>query len=188
MVVWREGAVGGVVECYDDGREGRLRLRRFSKHGGLNVVEHGGGIEGFNTQLAYVPERRIAVMVLSNVNGTAPGAMGSQLLDVALGLPVELASERKAVAISKEELAKFVGVYELTPSFSLTTAVGVDGLTVQGTGQPAVPLIYTGVKDGHPRFFQTKVNAELEFVPDASWAMTGVVLHQGGHDSPGKRR
>jgi len=125
---------------------------------------------------------------LSNVNGTAPGAMGAQLLDVALGIPVELASERKEVAISKEELAKFVGVYDLTPSFSLTMAVAGDRLTVQGTGQDALPMIYLGVKDGHPRFFQRQVNAELEFVPDASGAMTGVVLHQGGHDSPGKRR
>jgi Beta-lactamase len=71
-----------------------------SERGGLKVVEHGGGIEGFNTQLAYVPERLIAVVVLSNVNATAPDAMGSQLLDVALGRPAELASERKAVARS----------------------------------------------------------------------------------------
>jgi CubicO group peptidase (beta-lactamase class C family) len=195
LLKWEHGLFGGKVlseaslQAMTTAGRGGYGLGLFvSKHGGLKVVEHDGGIEGFNTHLAYVPERRIAVMVLSNVNGVAPGSMGGQLLDVALGIPVELASERKAVAISKEELAKFVGVYDLTPNFSLTTAVGADGLTVQGTGQDAHPVIYLGVKDGHPRFFQAQVNAELEFVPDASGAMTAVVLHQGGHDSPGKRR
>ena len=134
----------------------------------IKVVEHGGGIEGFNTDLAYVPERRIAVVVLSNVNGVAPGMMGDQLLDVVLGKPVILASERKAVPIAKEELAKFVGVYDLAPTFSVTFAVSGDGLTAQGTGQPALPLLYQGAKDGHPRFFASQAGAEFEFVPDAA--------------------
>jgi CubicO group peptidase (beta-lactamase class C family) len=159
----------------------------ITKKGTLNLVEHGGGIEGFNTHLAYVPERRIAVVVLSNVNGAAPGTLGGQLLDVVLGNPVTLAREHKAVPIAKEELTKFVGVYDLAPTFSITFAIAGDGLTGQGTGQPALPLMYLGVKDGHPRFFVTQVGAEFEFVPDATGALTSVILHQGGHDMPGKR-
>jgi len=151
-------------------------------------VDHGGGIEGFNTFLSYVPERKIAVVVLSNVNGGAPDQMAHQLLNVVLGKPVILPSERKAVPITKEELAKFVGVYELAPTFSLTFAVSGDGLTGQGTGQPALSLIYLGAKDGHPRFFVTQVGAEIEFVPDANGGFASIVLHQGGHDAPGKRK
>ena len=59
------------------------------KRDGHDVIEHEGGIEGFNTYLGYEPERRIAVIVLSNVNGTAPGIMGPQLLDVASGKTVK---------------------------------------------------------------------------------------------------
>jgi CubicO group peptidase (beta-lactamase class C family) len=154
---------------------------------GIEVVEHGGGIEGFNTNLIYAPDKRICVVVLANVNGAAPGQMGQQLLDVTLGKPVELATERKFVPIAKEELAKFVGLYDLAPTFSLTVAQAGDGLTVQGTGQPALPVIYLGVKDGHPRFFSTAVGAEIEFVPDASGAITSLVLHQNGANVPGKR-
>src|SRR5579863_74098 len=79
----------------------------IENHDGVRVVSHGGGIEGFNTHLAYAPEKQIAVIVLSNVNGAAPDTMGGQLMDTALGKPVVLASERKAVRITKEELAKF---------------------------------------------------------------------------------
>lgn len=154
---------------------------------GVRIVSHGGGIEGFNTQLEYAPEKQIAVVVLSNVNGGAPDAMGGQLMDTVLGKPVVLAGERKAVSISKEELAKFVGVYDLAPTFSLTIAISGDHLTGQGTGQPAIDLLYQGVKDGHPTFFVAPVNAEIEFVPDASGAMTSLILHQNGQSMPAKK-
>lgn len=155
---------------------------------GVHVVDHGGGIEGFNTSLMYVPERRIAIVVLSNVNGGAPESMSHKLLDVVLGRPVTLASERKVMPISQAELERFVGVYQLAPSFSLTIAVTKDGLTGQGTGQPSLPLFYEGIKDGHPLFFFRMVDAEIEFVPDASGKIDSLILHQAGHNVPGKRQ
>lgn len=154
---------------------------------GVRIVSHGGGIEGFNTQLEYAPEKQIVVVVLSNVNGGAPDAMGGQLMDTVLGKPVVLAGERKAVPIAKEELAKFVGVYDLSPTFSLTIAISGDHLTGQGTHQPAIDLMYQGAKDGHPTFFVAPVNAEIEFVPDASGAMTSLILHQNGQNIPAKK-
>ncbi len=51
---------------------------------GTKVVTHDGEIEGFNTYLAYIPARKIAVVVLSNVNGDAPNAMGNQIVNAAL--------------------------------------------------------------------------------------------------------
>ena len=80
--------------------------------------------------------------------------MGAQLLDVAMGKPVILASERKPVPIAKGELQKFTGVYDVNPIFALTIAVSRDSLTLQGTCQPAAaPAMYQGAEGGHPRFF-----------------------------------
>jgi CubicO group peptidase (beta-lactamase class C family) len=195
LLKWERGLFGGKLLSADSLKamttpgKGSYGLGVFvADKGGLKEVSHGGGIEGFNTNLICVPERRIAVVVLSNVNGSAPGVMGDQLLDVVLGKPVALGNERKALPITKEELAKFVGVYDLAPTFSITFAVSGDALTAQGTGQPAFPLMYVGSKDGHPRFFTAQVNAEIEFVPDATGLFTSMVLHQGGHDAPGKRQ
>lgn len=193
LLKWEHGLFGGKVLSADSLKlmtapgKGDYGLGVFvTKKGELTVVDHDGGIEGFNTHLAYVPERKIAVVVLSNVNGGAPGTMGAQLLDVVLGHPVTLANEHKAMPITKDQLAKFVGVYDLTPTFSITFAVSGDGLTGQGTGQSALPLMYLGVIDGHPRFFVAQVDAEFEFVPDAGGVFSSVILHQGGHDMPGK--
>jgi CubicO group peptidase (beta-lactamase class C family) len=194
LLKWEQGLFGGKILNADS-----LKLMTTPGKGdygfgvfiqtqdGVRIVSHGGGIEGFNTQLEYAPEKQIAVVALSNVNGGAPGSMGGQLMDTVLGKPVVLAGEHKAVPISKEELAKFVGVYDLAPAFSLTIAISGDHLTGQGTGQPAIDLMYQGVKDGHPTFFVAPVNAEIEFVPDASGAMTSLILHQNGQSMPAKK-
>ena len=133
LLKWEHGLFGGKVLSADSLKamttpgNGNYGLGvGVADKGSLKVVSHGGGIEGFNTNLAYVPERRIAVVVLSNVNGMAPDMMGDKLLDVVLGKPVMLANELKAVPIAKDELAKFVGIYDLAPTFSITFAVAND--------------------------------------------------------------
>lgn len=156
---------------------------------GLKVIEHGGGIQGFSTELIYVPERNIAVVVLSNVYSSVPGTLGEQLLDVALGKPVILASERKPVPIAKEELKKFIGIYDLSPAFAITITVGGDSLMAQGTGQGhAIPMMYQGNAGGHARFYVPHFDAEVEFVSDATGEVASLVLHQGGGSIPGKKR
>jgi CubicO group peptidase (beta-lactamase class C family) len=155
---------------------------------GVKVVDHGGGIEGFNTSLFYVPEKRVCVVVLANVNGSAPDQMGKQLLDVALGKTVVLDSERKSVPITQAELAKFVGVYDLTPAFAITIAQTENGLTAQGTGKAALPMMYQGAEDGHPRFFVAQIGAEIEFVPDATGVIQSLILHQHGTNRPAKKQ
>jgi CubicO group peptidase (beta-lactamase class C family) len=160
----------------------------IGQHDGVKTIEHGGGIEGFNTFLLYAPERKIVIVALSNVNGGAPEQISGQLLDVALGKPVTLASERKALPIEADQLQRFAGAYQLAPGFSILIAVTKDGLTGQATGQQAFPMFYAGDEGGHPRFFLRVVPAEIEFVPDASGKITSMILHQNGHDMPGKRQ
>jgi len=57
---------------------------------GRRVISHGGGIDGFNTHLAYYPDTKTVIVALSNVNGTAPGQIASQLGAVMHGDTVTL--------------------------------------------------------------------------------------------------
>jgi CubicO group peptidase (beta-lactamase class C family) len=154
---------------------------------GMEVVDHNGAIEGFVAHLAYVPEPRIAVIVLSNVFGGASPAMGNQLVETMLGKSVVLASERKAVPISKDDLAKFEGTYQMSSGMSFTFTARGDSLEMNAGGT-IVPLLYQGVKEGHPRFYVAMIDGEIEFVPDSSGAMTTVLSHQHGNEQSGKRR
>jgi CubicO group peptidase (beta-lactamase class C family) len=49
------------------------------------VIAHGGGIDGFNTFMAYYPATRTVVIVLSNVNGPVPGQASARLAAIVHG-------------------------------------------------------------------------------------------------------
>lgn len=196
LLRWEQGLFGGKIlngselkamTTADKGNYGLgVEVRDVD---GMKVIEHGGGIQGFSAELIYVPERNIGVAVLSNVYSSVPGTLGEQLLDVVLGKPVVLASERKPLPIANEDLKQFVGVYDLSPAFAITITVGGDSLMAQGTRQgQAVPMMYQGNSGGHALFYVPHFDAEVEFLPDTTGAVTSLVLHQGGGSIPGKKR
>ena len=193
LLKWERGLFGGQLLSAESLRlmttpgQGDYGLGVLIRdRGGLRVITHNGAIEGFNTYLAYVPERRITVAVLANVSGSAPDTMGPQLLDTVLGRAVILPTERKTVPIAAAQLAKFGGVFDLGPAESLTVSVSEAGLTVHGSGRPAVAALYQGVREGHPRFFIAPADAEIEFVPAADGSIASLILHVAGQDLPAR--
>ncbi len=153
--------------------------------GGHKVIEHGGGIEGFNTSLAFYPDDRLTVIVLCNVNGPAADDMADDLGKVGLGQKVELAAERKVVEVSPKLLAEYAGVYQLAPNFAITVTVDGGQLVEQGTGQPKAPIF----AESEMKFFLKVVPAEIEFVRDpVTKRVTKLVLYQGGQTIEGKRQ
>ncbi len=150
---------------------------------GHTVYEHAGGIEGFNTDMAYYPDEKIALIALSNLNGNAPSSILQQLGEVVHGQKVVLPSEHIEIAVAPEILARYVGVYGLAPNFNLNITL-VDGqLISQATGQGKVPLF----AESETMFFTKVVNAELEFPKGEKGPATQLILHQNGRDITGKR-
>jgi len=151
---------------------------------GATVINHGGGIEGFNTWLGYDPDRKLTVAVLGNLNGGAPTRLGKSLMTLARGAAVVLPGERQAIAVPVEKLREYEGVYELSPTFAVTMRVEGGKLMTQATGQEAFELF--GEKPDN--FFLKVVDAQVTFTRDAGGKVTGLVLHQNGRDAPAKRK
>jgi CubicO group peptidase (beta-lactamase class C family) len=145
---------------------------------GHKVIEHGGGIEGFNTQLAYYPDDKLTVVVLANLNGGAPDGIATKMAAVAHGEKVVLISERKEVKVPTNVLAEYVGSYELQPNFVMVVSLKGDQLITQITGQPEVPIF----AESETTFFPKVVDAEIEFIKNDKGQVTHLVLHQGGQD------
>jgi CubicO group peptidase (beta-lactamase class C family) len=145
---------------------------------GRKVIEHAGGIEGFNTFLAYYPETKVTVAILANLNGQAPNQIAAQLADLAQGGTVQLPSERKEIALPIATLSKYVGTYELAPGVNMMMRLVGDHLTTQLTGQQQFPVL----AESETKFFLKVVDAQIEFFTDASGVVTHAVLYQNGRE------
>lgn len=145
---------------------------------GRRVVQHAGGIDGFNTYLAYYPDSKLTVAVLANINGQTPNEIATKLADLAHGSAVQLTSERKAITLPVATLSKYVGTYEVAPRVEMMIRLDGDHLTTQLASQPQFPIF----AESETRFFLKVVDAQLEFLMDERGAVTHAILHQNGRD------
>jgi len=146
--------------------------------GGRKVVQHGGGIERFNTFLAYYPDDKLTVAVLANLNGQAPDQIAAKLATLAHGGVVQTTAERKEIALPVTTLSKYVGTYELAPGVNMMVRLAGDQLTTQLTGQPQLPMF----AESETKFFLRVVDAQVEFFTDATGAVTHAVMYQNGRE------
>jgi hypothetical protein len=151
--------------------------------GGRKVIQHGGGIDGFNTFLAYYPDDKLTVAVLANINGETPNQIAAKLADLAHGVAVQLASDRKEITLPVETLSKYVGTYELQPGVDMMIRLVGDHLTTQLPGQQQFQIF----AESETKFFLKVVDAQVEFVKDATGAVTHAVMYQNGRNREVKR-
>jgi CubicO group peptidase (beta-lactamase class C family) len=148
---------------------------------GRKVISHSGGIDGFASHLAYYPEAKVTIAVLTNITGTAPEQIAQNLAAVEFGEPAQL---HQVISVPRATLEKYVGTYELSPTFAITITLVGDQLTGQATGQSAFPMF----PEAETKFFVNAFNAQMEFFTDAGGAVTHLVLHQNGKDRKALRR
>jgi CubicO group peptidase (beta-lactamase class C family) len=154
------------------------------KVGSHTRISHGGGIEGFNTHVAYFQDDRLTVIVLANLNGSAADDITTKLAAVAHGESVVLPADRKEVALPPAVLGRYPGTYEIAPGFSLVVTLEGNQLMAQATGQPKFPLF----AQSESSFFLKVVDAQVDFVADDKGTVTHLILHQGGRDMKAPRR
>ena len=60
----------------------------LSDYRGRKLVEHGGAIDGMRAHVAMIPEEKLGVVILTNLNGTIlPMALSYRIFDTYLGAP-----------------------------------------------------------------------------------------------------
>jgi hypothetical protein len=122
------------------------------------------------------------VVVLSNTAQSVDD-IGLHLLDATFPLQ-PLPKAHVAITLDEDALEKFVGVYDLAPTFAITIARAGAQLTAQATGQGTFPIF----PEGRSEFFAKVTELTITFSYDAGGAVTGLILHQGGANNVAKRR
>lgn len=152
--------------------------------GGRKAIEHGGGIEGFNTELAYYPDDKLTVVVLGNVNGQAPMEIAGKLAALAHGETVTLSSERKEITLDPKVLSRYVGAYQLAQGPAMLITLDGNRLLSKLGNQPAVPIF----PQSETLFFLKVADAQIEFSKDAGQGPASqLTLHQNGRDVIARR-
>jgi CubicO group peptidase (beta-lactamase class C family) len=143
--------------------------------GDKTLYGHTGGIDGFNSMLAYLPEEKLAVAYTSN-------GMVYPVNDIMLGVfaiyhnrPFSIPTF-ETVAVSPEILEKYVGIYS-SPGFPLKITVTRDAGTLyaQASGQSAFPLEATAAD----KFKFDRARIVMEFNAEKNQ----MTLKQGGRET-----
>lgn len=149
----------------------------FFTHGGVNA--------GFESLFVGYENNGEGAVVMTNAQG------GSQL---ASEIMASIAAEyhwpdfhpivRTTVKVDPAVLARYVGSYELAPTFSIAVTLENGQLMAQATNQPKFAMF----PESETEFFLKVVDAQLEFVKDDKGQVTAMVLHQNGHDVKGAKK
>lgn len=136
---------------------------------------HGGGIDGFASNLIYFPEDKLTVSYCTNgvvypMNDILIG-VGSIYYNKDYSIPDFI--DRPAINLSSEELDKYLGEYSSTQiPLKISITKDKSALFAQATGQSAFPL-EAADKD---KFRFEQAGIVIEFNSDK----TGFTLKQGG--------
>jgi len=130
------------------------------KYQGLQFVGHGGFSRGYGSMIQMVPDRKFAVIVLTNKSGETMRKSLNKATELGLGLKAgESENPAPVVPLTKEEVAEYVGSYSHAPQTWEVSAKG-EGLNLKLDGTE-----YQLTKTGDRKFTFGKANEnELVFV------------------------
>lgn len=153
--------------------------------GADTITWHNGGTGGYRAFAGFVKTKQMGVVVLTNSGGAGADDIGMHLLAPHLPLTPKPTppKQRTAIELDVEQLAPYVGVYQLAPEFSIEIRLTDGALFLQATGQGAARLW----PESASAFFLKEVDAQVSFVRDTVGVVTSLVLHQGGRNVPGKK-
>ena len=131
-------------------------LRQWNGH---KVVEHGGNIDGFNAQVAFMPDQKLGFVLLTNVTASPLGALAMNTVWKNLvGEPKSADGPTAAASDPKAEVGKYL-LAQAGVNFEVT--LKDDKLTLSVPGQPAYALKNLGgrryqlAEPAPPGFFAT---------------------------------
>jgi len=147
------------------------------------MIEHDGNNIGFNADMAYYPEEKIAVVVLANLNGTVTGEMTKALAAVAHGEAPPIPSVHKEISVSNAVLARYAGTYQF-PHYSLKMAPEANHLLVEFDNGSTLPVF----PESETKFFSKPWPTRFEFSRNSNGEFTSLTRYQGDKEEQGTRQ
>jgi CubicO group peptidase (beta-lactamase class C family) len=116
----------------NNGKQIEYALGLFiSTYRGLPIVEHGGALFGYRTELLRFPQQNFSVITLCNLGTSSPRRLANQVAEIYL--EGQLAPNRPASVAAQVDSKPFAGQYRNAESHSVLDVTVVDGdLSIYG--------------------------------------------------------
>ena len=150
-------------------------------------IRHSGGLPGFISYFTYYPSEDLTIILLNN-----KGYYGEGLAGISTGLaaimfhrPYQLLTAHKEVAIPKDSLKKYTGVYAFDKKHRAYVTLEDNHLQIAAPagGLPKSPLY----AESDTFFYLKVVDGIIEFVKDAHGNVTELISHANGKDEECKK-
>ncbi len=152
-----------------------VRVRDFA---GRPVLEHGGGINGFASQLSFFPRDSLTIAVVANTE-----TLDAQRLERLLARMLLPGATPRDVALTPAAQEVYAGSYVLGRHLPVRIWIDRGRLTADADGQPTFRLLYQG-----GNLFAASFDPEVTLAFSVSGGRaTGFVLRQAGETTEARR-
>ena len=190
LLRWEEGLFGGkllkpaslrkMTTPFKSDYACGLHVNRANGH---LLIEHDGNNIGFNADMAYYPEAKIAVIVLANLNGTVTGEMTNALAAVAHGEHPPIPSVHKEIPLASGVLARYAGTYQF-PRHSLEMVPEGNHLLVKFDNGSMLPVF----PESETKFFSKPWPTRFEFSQHGNGEFTSLTQFEGDKEEKGTKK
>ncbi|HTJ50775.1 MAG TPA: serine hydrolase [Cyclobacteriaceae bacterium] len=144
---------------------------------GQDIIEHGGGLHGFISQLARYPKENVTVVILTNVTPTEVNLNSNMLAEFLLWEKMEKQKSHAVNTSVSENVNQYVGRYDFQSGAVMVVTAENNNLFAQLGGQPKFPIY----PSGEGEYFWKVVAAKIKFVKNANGEIEYGDFEQNGN-------
>lgn len=137
------------------------------------IIRHGGEVNGFESEILYIPSKKLSIAILTNSNALSTNSLLKKLTATALG---KKTSFPKKISISEEELQIYVGTYELENGEIFYIEIQNNQLIGQGYFLAPTPLIPIQNKI----FSIPSLNTKIKFNHKKNKPIQSITIYEDG--------
>lgn len=147
------------------------------------VIGHSGWLDGFHSYFIRIPDKRVSVIVLSNLDSTPARTIASALAAIAVGDRHNALKERHTVRVNAQAFGAYVGDYEVAPNFIISISSEGGKLFGHTAGRSRVELL----PESESMFFVKEYDAQIAFVKGPAGEVTHSLVHINGRSIEAKK-
>lgn len=144
-------------------------------------ISHGGGISGFSSQILYLPEKEVFVVVLLNSFGGVNVTYLAQW--TAARLAGKDVAQKKAITLAPDQMDRITGKYEIAPGVYRTIFREGSRLFSQRSGGARLEVFASSENE----FFYKDSFVHFTIVKDKKGKVIKMIMHGQGDDEEAKK-